>query len=80
MPALSCDPNDLIAAAKCYECEIPPGNHPAIQTYILDQIRILNGGAVMTIDELQAESKCFKCLDGMQQEVQIFQLCQIANQ
>lgn len=75
--AISCDdPNALMEAAKCLDRCVPPGMHPAIQTYLLQQI----AGNTMTIDQLLAEAKCYTCIPaGMQREVQLMLLCEIVN-
>ena len=79
--AVDCSSDALIVAATCDQCAIPPGMEAAVQTYILDQIRIAGGGAVMTTDELIAAAKCYQCNipPGYQGSVQIYLLCQIAN-
>ena len=40
--AISCDPNDLAALARCFKC-LPPGTLTEVQTYLLCQI-LNNGG------------------------------------
>lgn len=76
MPAtISCDPNDLMEAAKCYKC-IPAGMQPEVIIYLLNQLL----ETPMTVQELEDGAKCYRCIPkGMQSEVQTFLLCQIAN-
>lgn len=78
---ISCDPNDLLEASKCFHCGIPTGMQLAVQTYLLDQIRISHGGAVMTVEQLLAAAKCFQhCIPaGFEGAVQLYLECQLAN-
>lgn len=41
--SISCDPQDLVRAAACFDSCIPKGMHKAIQTYLLCQL--VNGGS-----------------------------------
>lgn len=73
--AISCEPNDLLEAAKCFKC-IPVGEQMAVQIYLLQQI----AENTMTVDELLAAAKCFKCIpQGAQAEIRNYLLCQIVN-
>lgn len=54
--------NALAEAATCYDC-IEPGRQQAVIIYLLDQLRLLKGGAVMTNQELADAAKCFSCID-----------------
>lgn len=54
--------NALAEAATCYDC-IEPGRQQAVIVYLLDQLRLLKGGAVMTNQELADAAKCFSCID-----------------
>lgn len=72
--AILCDPNALVEAARCFEC-IPQGQQAAVQTYLLLQISGLN----LTVDELLDAARCFRCADGMLEEIQAFLLCAIVN-
>ena len=75
MPAtISCDPNDLMEAAKCFSC-VPRGMQPAVQTYLL---AVIAGGS-LDPNVLMEQAKCFRCADGMHEDIQSFLLCQIVN-
>lgn len=68
-----CDPDTLLAAAKCFEC-IPPGAQAQVQTYLLAVL----AGASLDPNVLLEQAKCFRCLDGWHAQVQTYLLCQIA--
>lgn len=71
---VSCDPNDLLAAAKCFSCL--DGMHAQVQTYLLAVI----AGASLDPNVLLANAKAFQQLQGASlMEVQNYLLCQIAN-
>lgn len=73
--AISCDPNALLDASKCFKC-IPSGTQSEVMIYLLQQI----AGNTETTDQLMDHSKCYKCIPaGMQPEVITYLLCQIAN-
>lgn len=76
MPAtISCDPNDLMAEAKCFKC-IPNGMQPEVMIYLLNEIL----GTGLTPQQLMDNAKCFKCIPkGSQAEVQTYLLCAIVN-
>ena len=72
---ISCEPNDLMVAAKCYKC-IPGGMQPEVIIYLLNEIL----GTGLTVAQLMENAKCYKCIPaGMQAEVQTYLLCAIAN-
>jgi hypothetical protein len=72
---VSCLPNDLLDAARCYRC-VPVGEQGAVIIYLLNQIL----GTGLTTQQLMDNSVCFKCIpSGMQADVQTYLLCQIAN-
>lgn len=74
---VSCEPNDLMAAAKCFDSCMPPGMQLAIQTYLL---AVIAGGSTDPNVLMQA-AKCFdSCIPpGMQLAIQNYLLCQIVN-
>lgn len=72
MALVNCDPNALMAQAKCLEC-IPPGLQAEVQTFLL---AVIAGGS-LDPNVLMAQAKCFRCIDGMHPEVQTYLLCQI---
>jgi hypothetical protein len=77
MATISCDPGDLMEAAKCLDKCIPRGMHPYIQIYLLQQI----AESTLTVDELLNAAKCFqKCIPPeMMDQVHIYLMCQIIN-
>lgn len=73
--AVSCDPNDLLQAAKCFKC-IPEGTQAEVQTYLL---AVIAGGS-LDPNTLMAQAACFKCIPkGMLPEVMAMLLCNIVN-
>ena len=73
--AISCEPNDLLAASKCFKC-IPSGTQREVMIYLLASI----AGVSADPNTLMANAKCFKCIPhGIQDEVITYLLCQIAN-
>lgn len=70
-------PEELAEASKCFLC-ISGDMQGAVMLYLLDQIRIQNGGSVMTTTELQEAAKCFTCLND-KQAVITYQLDQILS-
>lgn len=74
--SISCDPQDLATAASCFDC-IPRGQREAVKTYLLAQIY----GGTMDPNVLSqlASDAGFRSLDGQQQAVQNYLLCQIVN-
>jgi hypothetical protein len=71
---ISCTPEDLAAAAKCFSC-LDTQSMLAIQTYLL---AVIAGGSTDP-GVLAAQAKAFQGLNGRQLEVQSFLLCQIVN-
>lgn len=77
--AISCDTNDLMAAAKCYKC-IPTGMQNEVIIYLLAEILKAENGAAVDPATLEQAARCYKCIPaGMQAEVQTYLLCQIAQ-
>jgi len=73
--AISCDPNDLAAIAKCMQCE-NPRTHLEIQTYLLALI----AGVTTDANALALLAKNFQTLEPVTlQQVQVYLLCQIAT-
>jgi len=73
--AISCEPNDLLEASKCFKC-IPSGAQPEVIIYLLNEIL----GTGLTVEQLIENSKCFKCIpSGIQSEVQTYLLCEVVN-
>lgn len=71
---ISCDPNDLVAAAKCYQCQIPRGQQTAVIIYLLNEIV----GLGYTPAQLAENAKCYHCIPRrMQPEVQAYILNEI---
>ena len=76
MPAVSCDPNDLLLASKCLKC-IPAGAQNEVIIYLLSMI----AGVDPNPNELMSLARCMRCIPtGMQLEVQTYLLCQIQNE
>jgi hypothetical protein len=73
---VSCNPNDLAAAAKCYTNCMSTEQMLAVQTYLL---AVIAGGSTDP-NVLVQQAKAFQGLRGRQLEVQSYILCQIANQ
>lgn len=69
-------PTELAEASKCFASCISGGMQGAIIIYLLDQLRIQNGGDAMTTEEIQEAAKCFICLND-QAAVQTYLLDQI---
>jgi hypothetical protein len=75
MPTISCEPNDLIEASKCFKC-IPTGTQNEVIIYLLNQMLT----TPKTVQELLDGAKCYKCIpQGMQSEVQTYLLCEALN-
>lgn len=74
---VSCEPNDLMEAAKCFNSCIPPGMQIAVQTMLLARI----AGGSMDPDVLMEQAKCFdKCIPkGFHPAIQDMLLCTIVN-
>lgn len=73
--AVSCTPEDLAAAAKCYTNCLSTETMLAVQTYLL---AVIAGGSTDPAVLVQ-EAKAFQALRGRQLEVQSYLLCQIVN-
>lgn len=71
--SVSCEPNDLMQAAKCV-C-IPPGKQGDVMIYLLQQI----AGDTSTPKELMEKAKCMCIPPGKAEEVMAYLLCQIVN-
>lgn len=73
--AISCEPNDLLEAAKCFGC-IPAGTQAEVQTYLL---AVIAGGS-LDPNTLMQQAACFRCVPkGMLPEVMAYLLCAIVN-
>jgi hypothetical protein len=73
--AISCDPNDLAEASKCFDC-IPKNIQNSVIIYLLNVISELN----LTPEQLVENSKCYDCIPkNIQPAVQTYLLCQISN-
>lgn len=73
---VSCEPADLMEAAKCLDQCIPPGMQTAIQTYLLAVIAGVDPNPTTLIDA----AKCMRCIPpAMQIEVQNYLLCAILS-
>ena len=77
--AVDCSAQGLATASQCFECQIPDGYHPALQTYLLAQIANNLAGTSTDPQTLANLAKCFRCLDGNQAAVQSYLLCQIVT-
>lgn len=71
--AVSCVPNDLAAAAKCY-C-FDEKTTEAVKIYLLYQI----AGSTLTPNQLADAAKCFCSDPKTQMAIQNYLLCQIVN-
>lgn len=80
---INCDPKALAAAAVCFDSCISPGAQLAVQSYLLAQIlNQLNGASTdpkVILAAATASPNSFLQLEGVQQEVQAYLLCQIAS-
>lgn len=56
-------PQEIVTGSTCFDCSIPPGMQGAVSLYLLNEIRVLNGGDAMTISEIQEAAKCFHCIN-----------------
>lgn len=74
---ISCDPNELMQAAACFNKCIPQGAQGGVDIYLLQQL----AGNTMTPDQLLEQAKCLnKCIPpGEAPGVIIYLLCQILN-
>jgi len=78
--AVSCDPNALLEAAKCYKC-IPVGMQNPILIYLLSESLVVEGGTAPTIQQLLDGAKCYKCIPKeTQEEVIIYLLCNLTGE
>lgn len=73
--AISCEPNDLTAAAKCY-CGYDKQTAQRVMIYLLAVIANLQNTPP---SELAALAKCYCFDDKTAKQVQNYLLCQIAN-
>lgn len=77
--AISCEPNDLLAEAKCFKC-IPAGAQNEVIIYLLSKILEDATGTATTPADLITASACYKCIpQGMQLEVITYLLCSLNN-
>lgn len=53
-------PNEVSEGAACFDCI---SKKQAALLYLLNQIRIAQGGAVMTIAEIESGAACFDCIN-----------------
>lgn len=73
-------PQELATEAKCFDACVPDGMQLALQSYLLDRLRIRAGGSVQTVEELIAQAKCYDCIPkGMQMAVQIYLLDELLS-
>lgn len=73
--AISCVPNDLMEASKCFRC-MTRQQQEAVKTYLL---AVMAGGSTDP-DVLEPLAKCFECLTRKQLlAIQNYLLCQIIN-
>lgn len=73
--SVSCEPNDLAEAAKCFSNCMSTETMLAIQTYLL---AVIAGGSTDP-QVLAQQAAQFQALRGRQLEVQSYLLCQIVN-
>ena len=77
---MACDPNTLIAAAKCFECNISGLMYDAVEIVLLCAIR---DGTASSCDPqtLVTQASCIiGCIPpGMMPAVKLSLLCEIAN-
>lgn len=74
--AVSCEPSDLTAAAKCLDC-IPNSMQMPVMIYLLATI----AGETTDAAALVLKAKCLECIPhDMQMPVMNFLLCTIATQ
>lgn len=75
---IDCDPGALANAARCFWC-ITAYQHQAIQTYLWAHISNEVAGTSLDPNELAKQSACMACMIGINQDVQIYLLCQLAG-
>lgn len=77
---MTCDPNTLLAQAKCYDCNLSPGMFAAVEIVLLCAIR--DGTAIdCDAQSLLTQASCIlSCIPpGMMPSVKLAILCDIAN-
>jgi hypothetical protein len=76
---MACDPNTLLAQAKCYDCNLSPGMYAAMEIVLLCAIR---DGTTLACDPqtLLTQANCIlTCIPpGMMGAVKVALLCDIA--
>jgi len=76
---MACDPNTLLAQAKCYDCNLSPGMYAAMEIVLLCAIR---DGSTIACDSqsLLTQANCIlTCIPpGMMGAVKVALLCDIA--
>lgn len=78
--AIDCSPQALATASTQFECCVPDGLHPAMQTYLLAQIRAaLVAGASTDPSFIANEARCFDCASGNLGAMQVLLLCNIVT-
>jgi len=74
--AVSCVPADLAENARCFVCNLSPGELESIKIYLL---AVIAGGS-LDPQTLATEAECFSCLTpGEAQNVELYLLCNIVN-
>lgn len=73
--SVSCDPNDLATAARCFDC-LPPSIQLNVQTYLL---AVIAGGSTDP-NTLAAAASAFQSESAQTlAEIRAYLLCQILN-
>lgn len=77
--AVNCDPSSLANAATCFfEC-VPDGMQKAIQTYLISQIANAQLGISTNPQDLMTLAAPFQVTRGLEDQIIIYLLCQLAN-
>ena len=76
---MDCSSQALATAASCFDCQVPPGLHMIIQTYLLAQIANTLAGTSTDPSVLANAARCFDCASSNLAAIQVYLLCQIAN-
>lgn len=68
---------EILDASKCYRGCVNGERATGAIVYLLDQIRVLNGGSELTVQELLDASKCYCVNDEQFQKSVVYLLDQI---
>lgn len=78
MPALSCDPAALVAAAACFDC-IPKSMEMPVSLYLL-AVKAGLATDKIGVAAIVAGAKCFSCIPKSEySDVELYLLCKLAG-